>query len=365
VTLDDWVPLLEAAVKHDRRAVLAGVGRLTAGLTRERALAGEQYFEDPQLLAAYLMLYWPVSYAQAASVLGELGAPSGRVLDVGAGLAPMALAALDAGATSALAIDRSRAALRIGAELAAGAGRTLSTAAWTPSQAPPDGPFDTILVGHLLNELDSPDPLCDALLDRLAPAGHLILIEPALRETSRALLRLRDRLVARGAAIVAPCFFRGGCPALVRESDWCHAERPFDPPAPIAELAVAAKLHRDSLKMSYLVLRARNTAWPEPPDGRVFRIVSEPLDEKGKRRRIGCGPEGRLPLVLPDKHVAGPNRVFDELQRGDVIRVSEVTTRGDGLRLERGSRVERLARAGEPNRGILPQRNGSSPSQNK
>lgn len=100
--------------------------------------------------------------------------------------------------------------------------------------------------------------------------------------------------------------------------------------------------------MTYLVFQSRGAQWPEPPAGRVFRIVSEPLDEKGKLRRIGCGPEGRLPLVLPEKHVSAANRVFDELARGDLIRVDEVTMRGDGLRLERGATVERIARAGEP-----------------
>ena len=93
--------------------MVAGAQRLSAGLTRERELAGARYFEDPQLLGAYLLLYWPVSYAQAASVLGELGGARGRVLDVGSGPGPMALAALDAGAAEALALDRSAAALGV------------------------------------------------------------------------------------------------------------------------------------------------------------------------------------------------------------------------------------------------------------
>jgi len=339
------------------------------GLVGERELVGTPYLADPELRREYEREIAPRTRAALGKILPEVfpagtAAPS-RALDLGAGTgaATEALRAFFGAPLEITGVDRVAAPGVVKADLGV-------------ALPPVEGRFDLIVAAHLLGELYVHRPheeRIDARARRvrawadalLAPGGTLVLVEPALRETSRAFLHLRDRLVAQGAAVVAPCFYRGDCPALVRESDWCHAERPFAPPPAIAELAVAAKLHRDSLKMSYLVLRARNTAWPEPPDGRVFRIVSEPLDEKGKRRRIGCGPEGRIPLVLPDKHLAETNRVFDELQRGDVIRVSEVTTRGDGLRLERGSRVERLARAGEPNRGNLPQRNESSPSQNK
>jgi ribosomal protein RSM22 (predicted rRNA methylase) len=377
--LIDWEPLLVAAWRRLRGGkapgaqpahvmlsaaeqgdVLAGAGRLSRGLTRERELAGARYFEDPQLLGAYLLLYWPVSYAQARAVLPEAGAPLGRVLDVGSGPAPLALAALDAGADQVLAIDRSEAALTVGRTLAAarsaGAGSgpsTLATERWEPGQALPQGPFDTILLGHVLNELFGDDierrvKLVQALLARLTPEGRLVVLEPALRETSRELLALRDRLVAAGASVRAPCLFRGACPALVRESDWCHAERDFSPPPLVTVLAEAAQLHRDRLKMSYLILQAPGAAWPEPPRRRPFRIVSEPLDRKGQHRFVGCGPEGRAPLVLPEKHVRDGNRAFVQLQRGDVIAVEGLEPRGDGLRLSDRSTVERIAPAGSP-----------------
>jgi hypothetical protein len=94
--------------------------------------------------------------------------------------------------------------------------------------------------------------------------------------------------------------------------------------------------------MTYLVLQPPGTAWPEPPPGRVFRIVSEPLPEKGKHRLVGCGPEGRTPLVLADKHVRESNRAFVALERGDVVRIERLTARGDGLRLDAATIVERL-----------------------
>ncbi|HWE29836.1 MAG TPA: small ribosomal subunit Rsm22 family protein [Polyangia bacterium] len=370
--LDPWVPRLIAAwrrlrggggaavgsagatlTSEERRDIVAGAQRLSRGLTRDRELAGARYFEDPQLLGAYLFLYWPVSYGQAASVLRELGGAGGRVLDVGSGPGPLALAALDAGAAHALAIDRSAAALEVAGTLAGAAGTSLESARWEPGRPLPDGPFDLVLAGHVLNELYGDDlaaraKLVDAMMARLSAGGFVVLLEPALRETSRALLSLRDRLVAAGATVRAPCLYRGDCPALVRPSDWCHAERAWTPPPLVDELAHAAKLHRDTLKMSYLVLQAPGAPWPTLPDGRLFRIVSEPLPQKGKHRVFGCGPEGRAPLVLPEKHVSERNRAFTSLARGEVARVDRLTARGDGLRLDAESRVERVAAADEP-----------------
>ena len=337
----------------ERRDVLAGAALLSRGLTRDRELAGARYFDDAQLLGAYLLLYWPVSYAQARAVLSEVGAPLGRVLDVGSGPAPLALAALDAGASSARALDCSDAALGVGRALAAARGYQLPTELWEPGRPLPEGPFDTILVGHVLNELFGDDidrrvKLVQSMMARLRPGGCVVILEPALRETSRALLAVRDRLVAAGAGVRAPCLYRGACPALVRESDWCHAERAFTPPPLLTSLAAEAQLHRDALKMSYLILEAPGAPWPESPRGRSFRIVSEALDRKGQHRFVGCGPEGREPLVLPQKHVRDGNRAFVSLTRGDVIAVEGLEPRGDGLRLGDRSTVERIAPAGSP-----------------
>jgi ribosomal protein RSM22 (predicted rRNA methylase) len=185
-------------------------------------------------------------------------------------------------------------------------------------------------------------------LAMVKPGGSAVVIEPALRETSRDLLAVRDRIVARGYAVRAPCFYRGNCPALVKESDWCHADHAWRAPALVEDLARAAGLRRESLKMSYLVLAPKGEAWHEAPAGRIFRIVSEPLEGKGRQRYIGCGPEGRLGLALQQKHRTEANAAFFELRRGDIVRVTEPQPRGDGLALTDRSEVSVLARAGEP-----------------
>jgi SAM-dependent methyltransferase len=384
--LERWVPRLVSAWRGGRRGtrrgakapaghllpdelreVAAAVARLSRGLTRDRELAGARYLDDERLLGAYLLFYWPTSYLQARGTISELPATPRSVLDLGSGPAPMALAALDAGASEAIACDRSAAALAAARALAHAARLPLDARPWNPARGrplaeiAPGRRFDLVLAGHLLNELFRGEGAAlrrAALLEEaaglLAPGGSLVVVEPALRETSRALLEVRDLLVVRGYGVRAPCLFRGPCPALARESDWCHAERPVVPPPLVADLARAAGLHRDAVKMSYLVLAPRGEELPaapapaEPEGAHVFRIVSEPLPSKGRLRYMACGPEGRMGLALQEKHVREGNARFAGLLRGDVIAVTGAEPRGDGLRLSEESRVEVIAAAGEP-----------------
>jgi small ribosomal subunit Rsm22 len=343
------------------REVGAAVARLSRGLTRGRELAGARYLDDERLLGAYLLFYWPISYLQARGILSELRRRPGAVLDLASGPGPMAFAALDAGASEVTAADRSARALAAARRLAAAAGEPLATREWSPARPgalaglAAGKRLDLVTMGHALNELyQGPDAdarraaLLEEALALVAPRGSLLVVEPALRETSRALLRVRDLLVARGHSVRAPCLFRGACPALLRESDWCHAERPIEAPPLVAQIGKAAGLRKEAVKMSYLVLAPKGEPWAEPPPGRVFRIVSEPLPSKGRLRYMGCGPEGRMGLSLQEKHVGEGNRRFEDLLRGDVVEISGGEPRGDGLALGEGSAVKVIAPAGRP-----------------
>jgi len=369
-----WVPALIAAWRKARKTrgpedrlspaevkeVGAAVKRLSHGLTRERELAGASYMDDPRLLGAYLLFYWPVSYAQGRHALRELQRKPRTVLDLGAGPAPLALAAVDHGAAEVTAADRSQPALEMARTIAGLGGEGLRVRTWDGLREggePPEGEYDLVTLGHVINELWAGQEgailrrtdLLERLLQRVKPKGSLLVVEPALRETSRGLLEVRDLLVARGYAIRSPCLFRGACPALEKASDWCHAERPWQPPRLVQEIARAAGLHKEALKMSYLLVAPKGEAWPElQPGKRLFRIVSEPLQSKGRMRYMGCGPEGRVGLALQEKHLEKGNEAFAHLQRGDVIAVTHTEEKGDGLSLGAESRVEIVAPAGEP-----------------
>ena len=151
-------PPADALLPDELREIGAAVGRLSRGLTRERELAGARYMDEPRLLGAYLLFYWPTSYLQARGTISELRRRPRTVLDLGSGPAPVAFAALDAGAAEVVAADRSARALATARDLARAAGEPLGTREWNPHRTPlaalAEGRrFDLVTMGHLVNEL--------------------------------------------------------------------------------------------------------------------------------------------------------------------------------------------------------------------
>jgi len=372
----EWMPRLVKAWRSARKIpgpddtlddfevhrVGAAIRRLSLGLTRGRKLVGAHYMDDADLLGAYLLYFWPVSFAQGLHAIGESGVKVKSVLDLGSGPGPLALAARHLGAHELLLADRSKPALELAGRIGELVRAPLGTREWNPlSVTEPPGAglgFSHVTMGHVLNELwsDAPDrierraALCEAAAARLRKGGALVLIEPALRETTRDLLAVRDVLVSRGFAVRAPCLFRGPCPALEREVDWCHAERAWEPPRLFGRLVNAAGLRKDLLQMAYLVVSPKGAAWPEAPAGRTFRVVSEPLEGKKRLRVMGCGAEGRVPLSLTDANRSQVNDRFVTASRGDVLALegAEKSEEGDGVRIVQQTRVTVVRARGEP-----------------
>jgi ribosomal protein RSM22 (predicted rRNA methylase) len=218
-----------------------------------------------------------------------------------------------------------------------------------------EGKFDLIVAAHVLNELGATLTVVQRAAivfawarELLAEGGLLLLLEPALRETGRDLLGVRDRMLEAGFAVIAPCFWQGACPALVRERDWCHDSAPWLAPAQDADAgaddlglgdapAAQQRSGRSRVDFSYVVLT--RTA-ERTTDRRLFRIVSDPIEEKGRLRLFGCGPAGRHPIVRLDRERADDNQDFDAAARGDVVVISKLESAGDGLRVTAASRVD-------------------------
>ena len=307
------------------------VSRLHDGLVGARALAHPGTYQG-EMLGAYLLWWWPQTYARTQAALRLAPMPSGpRILDVGAGPGPAALAATDLLGGEAVAFDASAQALAEAREL--GVTRTTHTL--------PEEEFDLSIAANVLSEVPAPAELVRRL------TGVVVLIEPALRETGRALLELRDQLLADGSwKALAPCLTQKPCPALASRKDWCTAELRWTPPRHVVQLADATGLRADELLSFAPLILARAAAAPEPA---LWRVVGVPPPEKGKKRVFICSDEGRFPLVRLDKHESADNAHFARLGRGDLVRLSGLERRGDGLRVAPGARVERV----EPRRGAL------------
>ncbi len=207
-------------------------------------------------------------------------------------------------------------------------------------RADPGPPADLVLASGLLNELDDEAAfeLVRRMLGRIAPGGAVIVIEPALRDTARALHRIRDRVLdGRLAHVFAPCVRQGPCPALLHPDDWCHEDRPAELPPRAAELGAATGLRRHGMKFAYLVLRDDPEPLVEPPPAprRALRVVSRLESTKGKLELIGCGEQGWVDVRLLKRRRSPANRPFEQARRGDVLRVGAADDLGTDDPVER------------------------------
>jgi ribosomal protein RSM22 (predicted rRNA methylase) len=292
-------------------------------LVGERALVGEPYLADAQLRREYESEIAPRTVAALEWIFAATTlTPPRRVLDLGAGT----------GAASQAIRARWPSAEIVAVDKVPGPG--ILRADVTRALRPPavKGRFDLIVAAHLLNELsldvDARARLvlawCHELLEE---HGTCILIEPALRETSRALLAVRDRLIADGLFVLAPCLLQSPCPALVRERDFCHMS------------AGVIAQGRSRVDFSCLVLRTQGTP---NADNSVFRMVSDPMTDKGRLRFHACGPAGRLLVTRLDRDRASGNQLLDQIERGAVVSIQGATMRPDGLRCGQDSAIARV-----------------------
>ena len=187
------------------------------------------------------------------------------------------------------------------------------------------GRFDLIVSAHLLNELGTRLDLdgrarlvAGWCRDLLEPDGTCIVIEPALRDTARDLLGVRDRLLVAGLRVTAPCFCQTACPALAHERDWCHDS---------AGVLVAG---RSRVDFSYLVLRQSCAGEVDPSR---YRVVSDPIKDKGRLRFFICGVAGRFTLMRLNRDRSSANQALDQARRGDIVVLPNAPVQEGGIRV--------------------------------
>lgn len=353
------------------------VAALSEVYTRDRGRIDELP-DEIEALQARLRFFLPRDLPKVMGPLSELKrasalppGPTWRVLDLGAGLGTTSLGAAlfasrhapDVEKIEIRAYERSERALALFGTLAKRA-RSLglptlelvgSSADFTtvPEKKLGRG-YDLVLMGLVLNELEggrmdsaARAELLERLLSLTHEGGALVVLEPALRETTRRLHEVRDALISRaaGAHVFAPCVRSGACPMLETKKDWCHEEMPLTLPETLAEVAHAAGLRYSKLTYSYLTLRRRPGTLREalaPHEGELYRVVSQPMPSKGKLELFGCGEPGRDRLMRLDRHLEDANEGLDEARRGDLIRVEGAERKGERLKLGPTAGVSRV-----------------------
>ena len=369
--------------------IARGVAELSDIYTRRRQCVSKSLLNDPLLRRAYLIYFFPCNLFKLKIILKEILAhPKGsrflkrerRLLDVGCGPGTQLLGFLDflaeeplaTGWLDCVAVDSLRANLQDAQHLFeqylgwVDPSRdfpkcTLQTYLAELSQGlllEPKRKFDFIIFGNVLNELfleteNRIEQRCEVVSaiwkQWLAPEGFLILIEPALKETSRELLLLRDLLLEKSdLKMYSPCVHSLQCPAVAREnlSDWCHEDRAWSPPSLIQKIDSLVGNRKSSLKYSYAVFNRMGLSVREaglwqsqkmafrcgydqsdnPADlltgqrgSQIWRVVSEKIEEKGKSSVYLCGSEGRAKVTRLKKHTSSRNEDFKRLDRGQVV----------------------------------------------
>ncbi len=344
--------------------------------TRDRGALETGYMADDTLRLAYVAYFLPVNLGKVQALLDELPAsepaPSSplRVLDVGSGPGTAALAVLDwmrhqpsglQRPIEVIAADHAKPALLDAEQLWKNYLQTTSASAARLRPVYTDlersghlndlalggrGWYDLIILANTLGELfcTSQDPvrrcarLVQGLLELLHENGTLMIIEPAMRDPSRNLHQLRnDLLEERVCTVYSPCLHERPCPALVKEEDWCHEERPWTPPTLVAEIDKEVGFIKDALKFSYLLLRkdGRSIVQREPT---MYRVVSELREMKGDKRAWLCNETGRPEVGRLDRERSETNEAFDDWHRGAIVRISEI------VRKERKGRESMIGR---------------------
>jgi ribosomal protein RSM22 (predicted rRNA methylase) len=362
--------LHQPATKRMLQEAAKTVQQISEGLTQDRAsFVKSKYLKKHDQRRAYLLYYVTTNFLKLWPPLREL-AQSGffereeiKHLDLGSGPGTAAFGLwtyLDsiqsqANCRSLLTdsldenLKEAEKALRPVAKHVS-VTTSLSTATWdirntTISDAVLKGaPYDIITMMNVINEL--PEEIDEALIDRLLTLvkddGAIIMIEPSTREVSRRSLRFRDRTVAKGAFVYAPCTRYGGCPALIDEDNWCHTEARWERPAFIKFIDDLAGTLRLSLKYTYAVFTKQDENLsdlhlPARDFSNTGRIVSEVFHEKGRTRLILCNQEGRREHVMNTRDKSAENRDMLKAERYDLVVLRDLEVREHDVKVTEGS----------------------------
>ncbi|MEU6355813.1 small ribosomal subunit Rsm22 family protein [Streptomyces sp. NPDC047072] len=205
----------------------------------------------------------------------------------GTGAATWAVATTWPGTRPVTVHDWSEPALALGREIA-GAHPALREADWRRTRIDRTlalAPTDLVTVSYVLNELTPADRT--ALVDAAAQAaGSVVIVEAGTPAGYARVLEARDRLVAAGFRIAAPCPHSAACPIAPGE-DWCHFS------ARVSRSSLHRKVKGGSLpyedeKFSY-VAATRVPAEPAPS-----RVVRRPQIRKGQVLLDLCEADGQL-----------------------------------------------------------------------
>ncbi len=282
--------------KAHRADLPDAIRELSALLTTEREGLGRSYWAKPRFASAYLRYFLPWNILRIARllpkldlpVLPETNSPHERPLVVDAGTGPLTLPiALWLSRPDyrkkplhIVCADTAPRPMMLGKALLEGlAALCKEELLWDIDcrriglgQILHKGPRNVTLymAGNVLNEIKTKrdTSLSERMEDMLAslqrnlhPEGRALFIEPGTRYGGTLTANLREAAIElasfeeEGLCAISPCTHTNPCPLLGRkERGWCHVVHDAGAPLWLASLAREAKLPKDSLALSFVLL---------------------------------------------------------------------------------------------------------------
>lgn len=289
---------LRAAVDRALEGVtvadLSAAAKILSDRYRGEVRDGRAHLSEDLSARAYLAVRLPATFAavraafEAAAAARPDFAP-GSQLDVGSGPGTAVWAAAEVwpGLAAATLVESSPAIRAWGERLADPA--PVARMDWRAGDAAGGlgmaEPADLVTAAYMINEVA--ETARDALVDRLwsLTAGVLVIVEPGTSAGWRRILAARDRLIAGGGHVVAPCPHALACP--LSAPDWCH----------FSTRVARSRLHRqvkgaevgwEDEKSTFLAVSR------QPADIRdlIGRVLTPPRTGKGHVTLKLCRPDG-------------------------------------------------------------------------
>ncbi|MGH3192853.1 MAG: small ribosomal subunit Rsm22 family protein [Streptosporangiaceae bacterium] len=275
---------LDEVLAGTKTAALGAAAERLSGVYRTNTVPATPILATSIDVCAYAAYRMPATFAAVRSALRQAqqalpGFTPATIVDLGAGTGAASWAVAEVYAPqSFIMLEQAVVAMAVGRDLAARSScPTLQRADWRRWHATRCAPSipaaDLVVAAYVLAELAPAAQ--NSLVDVAAAGGRAVLIvEPGTPTGHARVLVARERLMAAGFSIAAPCPHECECPLLRRDGDWCH----------FAARITRSDRHR-RLKDAYLnyedekfsfVMATRND--PITP---AARIIRRPLKRKG------------------------------------------------------------------------------------
>ncbi|HEY9441295.1 MAG TPA: small ribosomal subunit Rsm22 family protein, partial [Streptomyces sp.] len=174
-------------------------------------------------------------------------------------------------------LDWAEPALALGRELAAASGIPgLRDAEWRRTRIGTGielEPADLVTISYVLKEL-TPRAAAELADAAAAAAQAVVIVEPGTPDGYARIIAARDRLIAAGMSVAAPCPHSGACP-IEPGTDWCHFAARVSRSSLHRQVKGGSLSHEDE-KFSYVVA----TRFPAQPVR--ARVIRRPQIRKGQ-----------------------------------------------------------------------------------